>query len=197
MTLLLLALKFDEQENTMFDLLQFKKQLNAKGIMMAYAGPVTHGIVEGMAEMIKHKLKLESTPVITKKVFAIFIEGIQNIMNHSAERKGLEANMEIKSGITLMGKEGEGNKYYVMAGNLIENKQKEELISQLEKIKGLNKEELKKLYKEQIRKDLDLESRTAGLGLIDIARKASEPLEYTIQDVDDLYSFFFIKVIIY
>ncbi|GMT48582.1 MAG: hypothetical protein IEMM0008_0121 [bacterium] len=181
----------------MFDLLQFKEHLNEKGIMMAYAGPVTHGIVEGMAEVVKHKLKLESTPVITKKVFSIFIEGIQNIMNHSVEKKEVGSNMEFKSGITVMGKEEKENKYYVMTGNLIENKQKGQLISHLEKIKSLDKEELKKLYKEQIKKDLDLESQTAGLGFIDIARKASEPLEYTIQDVDDLYSFFFIKVIVY
>jgi hypothetical protein len=61
-------------------------------------------------------------------------------------------------------------------------------------ITSLDKIGLKKLYKEQIKKTLDPESTGAGLGLIDMARRASGKLQYSIQDIDEQLSFFTLKV---
>ena len=56
--------------------------------------------------------------------------------------------------------------------------------------------ELKAFYKEQRRLGPDDESKGAGLGFIDMARKASEPIAYQIIDAGNGAAFFTLKVII-
>ena len=45
-----------------------------------------------------------------------------------------------------------------------------------------------------MKKTLDPESTGAGLGLIDMARRASGQLHYSIQDLEEQRSFFTLKV---
>ena len=44
--------------------------------------------------------------------------------------------------------------------------------------------------------DVNLEQTGAGVGLIDIAKKASQPLEFSIDTLDESYSLFELKVIV-
>lgn len=64
----------------------------------------------------------------------------------------------------------------------------------LEKLRGLDKAGLKAVYKEQSRKPREAGASGAGLGLIDMARKATRPLEYSLRAVDDTYFFFSLEV---
>jgi ribosomal protein L16/L10AE len=62
---------------------------------------------------------------------------------------------------------------------------------------GLDKAALKVRYKEQLRRPRDEQASSgAGLGLIDIARKASEPLEATLREVDAARSFISLRAVI-
>ena len=49
----------------------------------------------------------------------------------------------------------------------------------------MNKEELRALYKEQLRAEPEEGSKGAGLGFMEIARRASKPIEFDFTDVDD------------
>ena len=55
-------------------------------------------------------------------------------------------------------------------------------------------EELKDMYKKQIKEGRISEKGGAGLGLIDIARKTEEPLEYQFLQLDQDSFFFILKV---
>ena len=70
------------------------------------------------------------------------------------------------------------------------------LSEQLDLISGLNKDELKKLYKEQLKKDVLPGQNGAGMGLIDIARKSSVPIEYSFEARDKSFSFYELKAIV-
>ncbi len=91
------------------------------------------------------------------------------------------------SGIVTIGKTSDG--YFVSSGNLIENCDAESLKTRIESLAGLDKAALKKLYKEQLRKDLSPDSAGAGLGLIDMAKRSSRSLEYSISPQDAFFSF--------
>jgi hypothetical protein len=52
------------------------------------------------------------------------------------------------------------------------------LASRIEPLNRMNKDELKAAYKEQLKKARGSDCPSAGLGLIDMARKASAPIEY-------------------
>ncbi len=57
----------------------------------------------------------------------------------------------------------------------------------------MSKEELRALYKEQLRGDPEEGSKGAGLGFMEIARRASKPIEFDFIDFDDKHAFFTLK----
>ena len=60
----------------------------------------------------------------------------------------------------------------------------------------MNKDELKAVYKEQLRAEPEVGSKGAGLGFMEIARRASKPIEFDFTDVDAHYAFFALKATI-
>jgi len=60
----------------------------------------------------------------------------------------------------------------------------------------MDKDELKIYYKERRRADREGDSKGAGIGFIEMARKSSQPLEFSFQKIDDKHSFFTIKITI-
>jgi hypothetical protein len=177
------------------EVFDFKEDLTGKGIIFCYVGVITQSLMEEIGDVLKKKLELEFENFVKiQTVFSIFVEQVQNLINYAQDEKAAgstENNM--KYGIIIIGKTNE--KFYTIGGNAIENIKTDILTSYIEKIKKMNKEELKILYKEKLRNS-DLNPGGAGLGIIEMARKSSEPLEYCIKKLDDKISFFSIKVII-
>ena len=60
----------------------------------------------------------------------------------------------------------------------------------------MSKDELKALYKEQLRAEPEVGSKGAGLGFTEIARRASKPLEFDFIDLDNNRAFFALKATI-
>jgi hypothetical protein len=127
----------------------------------------------------------------TQRIFAIFVEQMQNIMHYSAECDPCES--DLRSGVVLVS--NTKDKFTVICGNKIESRHEEHIKERLQQIQSMDKSELKVLYKDLRRKDPVEGSLGAGLGLVDMARRASEPLEYKFMPLDDKYSFFSIKVV--
>jgi hypothetical protein len=180
----------------MQEVLNFYRQLQGKGIIFSFSGPVSQSLLEGIGETLKQKMSLEDTSTnIVQKVFSIFVELMQNVINYSAER--LETGgqeQEISYGVLIVGKENEH--FYIISGNHIRKEQVGTLEEKLSKVQSMNKDELKQYYKQQRRMQADLDSKGAGLGFIDMARKASRPIEFEIEQLDSEYSFFVVKAVI-
>ena len=70
------------------------------------------------------------------------------------------------------------------------------LVAKIEQLRTLDAAGLKALYKEQRRKPLTDEACGAGLGLIDMARKTSQPLEYQVQPINDKTAFFTLQAVV-
>jgi len=60
----------------------------------------------------------------------------------------------------------------------------------------MNKDELKVLYKEQLRAEPEAGSKGAGLGFMEIARRATKPIEFDFADLDANHAFFALKATI-
>ena len=70
------------------------------------------------------------------------------------------------------------------------------LCEQLTKLQNMSKDELKRYYKEQRRKESREDSKGAGLGFIELARKSVKPIEFDVKPIDEQLSFFALKTII-
>lgn len=170
----------------LFDLRALLKQ---QGIIFAYSGYMTERVLSGVGEAIKQKLVIDDADTKTlRSVFAVFVEQMQNIIRYSAE---MTTEPEIRYGIVTIGQE-DGD-YVIHAGNLVARKDVERIRARLNKIRNMNREELRALHKEQLRAMPEEGSKGAGLGFMEIARRASKPIEFDFTDVDDDYAFFSLK----
>lgn len=181
------------------ELYDLYRDLKSKRILFCYSGPIAHAGIEGVAQTLRMNLEYDDTGNATKvAVFSIFIEQVQNILNYSAERLGgaeTESENELGFGTVAIGREADGS-YFIYCGNRVYNKDTAELGRRIDELKGLSKDELKALYKERRRMEPPPGSKGAGLGLVEIARKAGKPIEYSFRKIDEIFSFFIIKVVV-
>jgi hypothetical protein len=168
------------------DVQSFYHQLQEKGIIFSFSGPISQSLLEGIGH---------TNTNIIQKVFSIFVELMQNIINYSAQRIPTEeVEEEISYGVLIVGKEQEH--FYIISGNYIHEEQEDILQKKLSTIRSMDSQELKQFYKQQRRQQADDASKGAGLGFIEMARKASQPIEFEIARIENGYSFFVVKAVI-
>lgn len=171
-------------------LFQLNRNLNENKILISFSGPFYQSLIEELGQAITGYVKVQNQDKgFVSSVFNVFIEMSQNIKNYFAHRPDPRI---LLSGIIVIGKEGE--RFFLRSGNLLLRRDREELESRLVQVTQVNKDELKAQYKEQIRRAIPRDSWGAGLGLIDIARKAISPLEYSFYSVDEEMDFYSLNV---
>jgi len=166
----------------------------ASEAFLTFYGPISQELISEIAQLVRKHLKNKGVSQTTiSKVFSLLIEQSQNIFHYSAERieNTEHKNSTIQIGMISVGMKD--NRYYVEGGNLIENAFISKLEKKLTYVKSLSKEALKLLYKKQRKSAIYDSSKGAGLGIIEVARKSSRPLEFNFNKIDDQYSFFLIK----
>ena len=179
------------------NLYDFYQDAKGKRIIFYYCGPIAHTSIEGAAQTLRRNLQYEEAGnLISQSVFSVFIEQMQNILNYSAERlqKADQEDDELRVGVVVIGHKENG--YFILCGNKIYNRDISGLEEKIESIRNLSKDELKTLYKERRRMEVLPDSKGAGLGLIEMARKGSQPIEYSFTPIDDIFSFFTIRVVV-
>jgi hypothetical protein len=182
-------------KNNFFDLYHLYQNIKNDKIVFCYCGPISHAIIEGIGHTLRIDLEIEKMRMsISQSIFSIFIEQMQNILNYSEDRivKDTEVEKELRMGILVIGQEED--KFYVYCGNKIFNKDVQNIQDKIDEISGLDKDQLKALYKERRKMEPEEGSKGAGLGLIEMARKSGRPLEYDFKQLDEDYAFFSIKV---
>ncbi len=178
---------------------QYQRNLKKEGVYFSITGPFSHILMQGIADILKKKMEAENIKMTTMmNVYSVVVEQVQNIIRYSAEVipgdiVG-EKNAEIRIGTLVVGYEDDH--YFVISGNQIKNKDVEPLRERLAKLRFMNKDELKQHFKEERKKERRAESQSAGLGFIEIARKAFKPFEFDFQKIDDQVSFFSLRIII-
>jgi hypothetical protein len=175
----------------------FKNALDERGIVFSFSGYMSEGILYSLGEALRQKMALEETDINTvKKVFSVFVEQAQNIIRYSADKVSgqLEKAVELSSGIVTIGTED--NRFFIVCGNVVLADDMASLRQRLEMLQKMDKDAIKAFYKEQLREAPDEGSRGATIGLIEIARRASAPIEFDFDRIDDEKFFFCMKVCI-
>ncbi len=173
------------------------EELKSDGIIFSFSGPLSQMILEGIGETMRKKMKMDSTALNTiQRVFSVFIEQSQNIMNYSAEIVASEGEGkgEIRAGVLALG--FQDKQYYVCCGNYIALERAEPLARDLTMIRELKPEGLRNMYRERRRSDPPADSLGAGLGLLEIARRSTDPIVFDVQPLDEKLAFFAVKAVI-
>jgi hypothetical protein len=175
-------------------LTEIQKVLDSNGILICFSGRFSQGLIEEIGDAVKQHMENEERPKNDVfNVFSIFIEQSQNIKNYVITKENSPGfNRIANSTIICIGQE-EG-RYFIWSGNVLNNCDIAPLQAKLEKVVGTSKDELKKMYKEQIKKEFEPGQTGAGIGLIDIAKRSGQPLEFSIENIDETHSRFELKV---
>lgn len=167
---------------------EFYKSMKAHEITLVYEGEITHQITKAFTSLTESNMAKEDEPgTVQRKVFHVMVECLQNISKHADDFTSSDFLFSGR-GIFLVSK-GD-NEYSVTTGNAVDNDRIEELTEMLENINRLGKEDLKTLYKKQMKEGRLSDKGGAGLGFIDIKRKTGRDLEYHFLPISDDTSFF-------
>ena len=162
--------------------------MQADNLGYIYRGNFTQAITENILLLAESNISSSGENAkIKKRVYSIMVECLQNITRHQDPER---AKKPEDSGIFAIQKNKD--KYFITTGNIIDNKNIPPLKTQLEKINSLKKEDLKQYYKEMLTAGDFSEKGGAGLGLIDIARKAENKLLFDFKKIDDNLSYFYL-----
>ncbi len=174
----------------------FYEELRRDGVIFCFSGPTSQSVLEGIGRTLKLKMELEEAGMSTiQRVFSLFVEQMQNIVHYSNELTppGRKEGCELRHGVVIMGRcDG---RFYVICGNKVRAAHSEKMLAQIRHLQGMSKEELHAHYKRVRKQKPDPDSRGAGLGFIEMFRRASEPLQCHVAPVDADTVFFSLKAI--
>ena len=177
------------------NILEYSKLLAEHNISMIYSGPLWAEGIDGMAEFLQKRLDMDDMPLSeSQAVFSVFVEQMNNMLLYSVEKEKHERpEAETSSGIFVLGTCDKS--YYVQTGNVIKDSSVKILKERIDFLNKLDKKELRQFYKEQMKAENDNpESKGAGLGLTEIAKRATSKIEYEFIPYSEGLSYFTMHV---
>ncbi|AVF34359.1 SiaB family protein kinase [Rahnella sikkimica] len=166
-------------------------------VALQYTGFFSQNNITAMGEVIRLYLEQHETSSSTRrKLFSTFIEMVQNILRYSSDSRALaRADDEMRFGSVTLGIDN--GRYVCESTNLIRPEDIVRLRDYLETIRTMSADEIKLTYKASLRAESPAWSKGANIGLLTLARDASEPLEFTFCQVEaSELSTFHLKAII-
>jgi hypothetical protein len=174
-----------------FSLFKYYKNSEDNQVPFVFKGGMNHESIYHLGETLKERIQEAESK--KSKILSVFVELAQNIKLYSAERVYSDSeDKEVGQGIITF--KDDTTAFYIKAGNVIRNESKKELIEKCRLINSLDREELNKLYNKERNRAIE-ENRAGGnIGLIELARRSRNPLQVSIDQLDDKRAFFTIEV---
>lgn len=176
------------------DVFDIYDKMERNNILLSFKGEITSDLLTSILQIMENKMdNMQEEPKMKKKVYNVLVECLQNLYHHLDEISEVDLESEkIRSAIFTIGKID--NKYSIITGNYILNENINGLKNRLDEVNSLSKEELKEYYKKVLNNGEMSLKGGGGLGMIDIARKTGEKLEYNFLEIDNKVSFFTLNI---
>jgi Family of unknown function (DUF6272) len=174
------------------DIQSYYKQMQSNSVIMSYKGAASNDLLTSLLAIAQTKLaETENKSAIKKRVFSILVEILQNIYHHFEEVDS--DNLREDDAITFLLVKTD-TAYTIVTGNYVPINDVALLKRRIDEVNVLTSEQLKEKYRQQLNIGVVSPKGGAGLGIIDIARKAGNKLEYEFKDYSTNYSFFSLTV---
>ena len=172
------------------NLFDYCTDMDDQGIILSFKGTISQEILADVGVNLRTKFESHN---ISRKTFAIFVELAQNIYHHSAEKEFSIIKGRLAGAGVIIVQDGE-NHLNLISGNLIDNSVKKGLLERCHYINSLDEAALREYFKTQRRNKKPDGSTGANIGLIDMARRSGNALEFDISEVNDTNSFFSLSI---
>ena len=177
-----------------FDVEKYFSELSDGNPVIYYKGNIDSDLINGILDVIEKKMLTDKEHSKTrKKVYNVLVESLQNLYHHvdkvPADFKDQTAE---KYGILSVNKVKDG--YKIITGNFIRSSNVNDLKEKINRINQSSHEEITELYKFILNHQRISSKGGGGLGLVDIARKTGNKLEYIFKEYDESNSFFYLNI---
>ncbi|HEX2968274.1 MAG TPA: SiaB family protein kinase [Bacteroidales bacterium] len=152
-------------------------------LMFVYRGVVTSENSVPLLMLLEKEMENSEFGFVgRKRLFMFVLESLQNVSRHN--RNSAHANMSM----VVYSKTPGG--YTVTTGNVLQNSGINDLKKRLEEINNLENKEIRNVYRQMLSSAEFSTKGGAGLGLIEMAKKTGNKLDYDFVPLDDEHSYF-------
>lgn len=177
-----------------FNLDQWYSEKIDEDSIFDYMGKIEDDNVTEILLCIEQILKAkEESPKVFRKIFNILVELVQNLYHHGEVPSDFDVSYK-KFGVLIL--RDEGTQYRICAGNFIKIDGLRLIRDRIDQINTLSSTETQSLYRIILGNEEFSEKGGGGLGMVDIARKSGNKMEYQFYDYNPNYLFLAIDVII-
>ena len=175
------------------DIAQVQAMVDKDGIIfLSYGGYLSQALISGMTEALEKEAEDNGINMsISNNMFTIFIELSQNMMNYS---KSLNSESKKAQGLILVSKDAEYN-YHIHSQNIVSSVDKEKIEPKLLEIQSLDKDGIKKRYRELRKSGQNTHGKGGGIGFYEIAKKC-DTIEFDFNEIQEGRYYFHIKTTI-
>jgi hypothetical protein len=169
---------------------QLERLMADNSVYLIWSGHFSPDVGKEVLSFTETKLNEEDVETnLRRRIFAILVEILENLAKYSPGRRP-----EKKFGMPVAMVRLEGNTFILTTGNLINNTSVNELKEKIDIINRKDDISLNEFFKTSLfGQTIDSDS-TGNLGLIEMARKSGNKLNYQFEEVNDLYSYFRLTV---
>jgi hypothetical protein len=150
---------------------EFYGKMRDQRIVLAFLGVFSQDIMVECRKIITDRREVDQNVLLV--LTSVFVELTENILRYSAERESREG---IDRGVGIVVVRETETHFTVISGNRAQFAQGRALQDACGHLNGLDKEQLRLLYRERRREVRQPDARGARLGLIEIARRAAAPM---------------------
>lgn len=163
-------------------------QKESSKILMSHFGIISQDFINSLSEGVEELLiSCNEKRALIKRIFSIFIEGLQNIKLH-----GELFEDGLKRGILIFAQHE--NHYKICLGNVVKHDRVEFLKTRLNDLNSRNDAEIKALYMDILSNGILSNKGGAGLGLITMRLKSKSIMKDQFFHLNDTFSLFCLEM---
>lgn len=160
-----------------------RDKMMAEHIMFVYRGIITSENSVSLLTLLEKEMENSDFAFVgRKRLFMFVLESLQNVTRHTAESH--------HAGMSLVVYSKSGPGYTVTTGNVLQDKNINNLRSRLEQINRLDPSDLRNLYRQILASSEFSNKGGAGLGLIEMAKKTGNKLDFDFISIDEDHSYY-------
>lgn len=165
---------------------KLRQKLADEHLMFAYRGEVTGDNSVSLLTLLEREMEFSEFGLLgRKRLFMFVLENLQNITRHSLKES------EDLTSLVVYHKTDNG--YTVSTANALRNSEVRGLRRNLERIKSLEPDKIREVYRKMLQETVIGKKGGAGLGLMEMARKTGNMLDYDFRPVDEKHSYFILS----
>lgn len=174
----------------------FEKEVGKSGVVLHYfVGEITEEVLTETLKSVEALLEEKEVDFKkSRKVYNILVEALQNLFHHTDAQASEELNKGHQKKTVKFILAQKNEEYNIFVANYIFKDNIPSLKSKIDKVNGLDKQGLRDYYKEVLNNGQYSEHGGGGLGMIDIARKSGNQLDYSFEDVNEDYGLFTLTI---